>query len=234
LSLLNIDVLKVDFPRHVLFLNVGVAALAAIGLIFLVSGPGLAVPLLAGGLAVTMLMVGRAPADWSSDSLELVALRDPETGLTTEEVAQEMLIREFCAAQRGRPLTVVMLRVEGLTSYGAKHSKAVAEQLLRVTARTIAGHRRGMHVAARHPGRPGTFLSILSGIDAEGGAVYAARLRREIMGIRTLPAAHGVSMGVASYDMSMGSHRDLVEKAAFALEKGAEAGGKVVVIGQEA
>jgi GGDEF domain-containing protein len=88
-----------------------------------------------------------------------------------------------------------------------------------------------MHVAARHGGREGTFLSILSDSGSEGATIYAARLRRDLLRLQGMPEPEGVSVGIASFDMSMGSPGELVRKAAFALEKGAAAGGKVMVMG---
>lgn len=228
------NLIKTDVPRHVLLVNLSIAALASVGFTFLTGGPWVGMPLLAVIFTVALVLVPRIRVAGADTAADIIALRDPYTGLTTEAIAREALTREFAAAQRGRPLTLVLLRVEGLTGYGARHGKAVADQLLRITGRTMSGHLRGMHVASRHSGRPGTFLSILSGSDAEGASVYAARLRRDLMGTKRLPVPDGVSIGIASFDLSMTSPQDLVRKATYALEKGAEAGGKVVVVGQGA
>lgn len=228
------NLIKIDVPRHVLLVNLSIAALASVGFTFLTGGPWVGIPLLAVIFTAALVLAPRIRVAGADTAADIIALRDPHTGLTTEAIARETLTREFAAAQRGRPLTLVLLRVEGLTGYGARHGKAVADQLLRVTGRTMSGHLRGMHVASRHSGRPGTFVSILSGSDAEGASVYAARLRRDLMGTKRLPVPDGVSIGIASFDLSMTSPQDLVRKATYALEKGAAAGGKVVVVGQGA
>lgn len=228
------NLIKVGVPRHVLVVDLVIAGLAGVGFTFLTGGPWVGIPLLTALFTAALLLVPRIRVAGADATPDVIALRDPDTGLATEEVARESLDREFAAAQRGRPLTLVLLRVEGLAGYGARHGRAVADQLLRVTGRTMSGHLRGMHVASRHSGRPGTFLSILSGSDAEGASVYAARLRRDLMGTKGLPVPDGVSIGIASFDLSMTSPQELMKKATYALEKGAAAGGKVVVVGQSA
>lgn len=228
------NLINLGLPRHVLIVNVSIAALASVGFTFLTGGPWVGIPILLGLFTAALVLVPRIRVAGADAPADVIAMRDPNTGLATEGIARETLTREFAAAQRGRPLTLVLLRVEGLTSYGARHGKAVAEQLLRVTGRTMSSHLRGMHVASRHSHRPGTFLSILSGSDAEGASVYAARLRRDLMTLKGLPVPEGVSIGIASYDLSMKSPQELVKKVTYALEKGAAAGGKVVVMGQGA
>jgi GGDEF domain-containing protein len=227
--------IDLDLPRPRLVLNVCVAALAAVGL-SLLSGAAqgqavVGVPVLTALLTFALLArpAKAAPERWEDDE---PITTDPTTGLTTEEIAREALRREFAAAQRGRPLTVALVRLEGLARYRAQHGGPVADQLVRVAGRTLVRHRRGMHVAAAR-GPEGTFLSILSGSDLQGAGVYAARLRADLMQPRSLPPIEGVSIGIAAFDVSMESPGDLVRRAAYALEKGAEAGGKVMVVGQQ-
>lgn len=225
------NLINFDLPRHVLLVNVSIAGLGGVGFTFLTGGPWVGIPLITLIFTAALVLVPRIQVAGADTPADVTAMRDPDTALATEEIARDTLTREFAAAQRGRPLTLVLLRVEGLTSYGARHGKAVADQLLRVTGRTMSGHLRDMHVASRHSHRPGTFLSILSGCDAEGASVYAARLRRDLMTVKGLPVPEGVSIGIASFDLSMKSPKELVKKVTYALEKGTAAGGKVVVIG---
>ena len=125
-----------------------------------------------------------------------------------------------------------LVRLEGLPRYRAQHGGPVADQLVRVAARTLVRHRRGMHIAAAHA-REGMFLAVLSGSDLQGAGVYAARLRADLMQPKALPPFDGVSIGIAAFDVSMESPGDLIRRAMYALEKGAEAGGKVMVVGQQ-
>lgn len=223
--------ISLDLSRRALITNIGIAALATVGIISLMAGQSLvAVPAL---LAVSLVIVTREVRS-SATPERGEATRDPLTGLATAAVGVEALAREFAAAQRGRPLSIVLIRLEGLPKYRVRHGKTVASHLLRVTGRILAEHRRGMHLTALHGGREGTFVSILSASDREGASVYAARIRRALMRVEGLPAHEGVSVGVASFDLSMASPTELVRRAEFALAKGGEAGGRVVVMGESA
>jgi diguanylate cyclase (GGDEF)-like protein len=230
-----LNLFNVDLPRRVLIVNVAVALLAAVGITSL-AGHGaqsvLAIPILTLLITLGLLFVPRLPE--LSPKRRSESMRDPLTGLATEAVGEEALAREFAAAQRGRPLAVVLVRLEGIGRYRARHGKTVADQLLRVAGRSFARHRRGMHVTARHSGREGTFLTILSASEREGATVYASRLRRDLMNLKGVPAYGGVSIGIATFDMSLESPKELIRKAAFALEQGAAVGGKVMVVGKSA
>ncbi|HUG40707.1 MAG TPA: GGDEF domain-containing protein [Longimicrobiales bacterium] len=226
--------IKVDLRRRALAINIAVAALAAAGITSLTGAPAvLAIPVLTALLAYALVVWGRE-AEVRAGPTGGGAMMDALTGLTTEDIGNEALAREFAAAQRGRPLTVVLLRLEGLPQYRVRHGKGVADQLLRVTGRTLARHCRGMHLTARHGRREGTFLSILSASDRKGAAVYAARLHRDLVQPAGLPEPAGVSIGIASYDRDMASPSELIRKATYAMERGAEAGGKVMVVGDGA
>lgn len=230
------NLINVDLPRRAIVMNIGIATVAALGITTLVGGEGQAVvtvPVLTALFTVTLVLWtqhAEARARPHSGGFTM----DPLTGLATEAVGEEALAREFAAAQRGRPLTIVVLRIEGLPRYRARHGRTVADQLLRVLGRTLAHHRRGMHLTAHHGAREGTFLSILSASDREGAAVYAARLRRDLMRLEGLPEHDGVSIGVASFDLSMASPKQLVRRAESAMEQGAATGGRVVVAGASA
>ena len=144
---------------------------------------------------------------------------------------KQALKREFAAAQRGRVLTVVLIRIEGLTAYRRQHGKVVTAQLVRRIGRVLSRNRRGMHVVAEHT-EPGTFISILSGIDRRGAAIYATRMRRGLLQLKGLPSPSGIGVGVAEFDMSMESPDDIVRRAAIGLRRGATTGGRVVVVGE--
>lgn len=218
-------------------MNVGVAALAAVGLTSLVPASGgraqamLVLPVLT--LLLAMALLGRTRNTLRRVRQEAAsgATTDPHTGAATASVGERVLALEFAAAQRGRPLTIVLTRIERLSRYRAEHGASAADQLLRHAGRTLQRHRRGMHLAARYEGDEAMFLSILSGSDRDGAAVYATRVRREMLRHPGLPEPAGVSVGIASFDMSMASAGELVRQAAFALDKAAAAGGKVVVVG---
>lgn len=232
-----LNLINVDLPRRVIVMNICIATIAALGLTTLAGGEGqaavAAVPVLT-ALFTVGLVQWTQHAELQTRPGAGGVTTDPLTGLAVASVGEEALAREFAAAQRGRPLTVVLVRIEGLKRYRVRHGKTVANQLLRVAGRTLSQHRRGMHLTAMHGAEDGTFLSILSASDREGAAIYAARLRRDLMRIEGLPGHDGVSIGVASFDLSMASPKELVRKAARAVEQGAATGGRVVVVGDDA
>lgn len=215
-----------------------VAAFAAVGALFLLSTSvtaeisWFAFLVLTALFAVGLLFSGQRAVVLARREAERSATTDPETGLATHTTAERVLALEFSAAQRGRPLTVVLFRVERLPLYTRKHGQVVTRQLLRLTGRALSKHRRGMHLTA-HLGRgDGTYLSILSGMEPEGACVYAQRVRREILALRGVPQVPPVSVGIVPFDMSMKSPEALLEQAHRALSKAGDAGGKVVVVGQ--
>lgn len=226
------NILNMDLPRYALVLNVGIAGLGAIGLTLLTGSDAMVGTPLLTALLTLALLATSGKSGHRTSRIEMEATSDPLTGLTSEEVGREALDREFAAAQRGRPLTIALLRLEGLPKYRARHGRTVTDQLLRVAGRIIARHRRGMHLTACHNAPDGTFLSVLSGSDRDGAAVYAARLRNDLLRLKNIPPCDGVSVGIASFEMSMASPDELLRAATYALEKASEAGGKVMVVGR--
>lgn len=217
--------------------HAAVAAFAAVGVLTLMPEPvtielsWIAYPALTILFGAGLLLAGRQAVLRARREAQRSATTDPESGLATQATAERVLALEFAAAQRGRPLTVVLFRLEKLPLYAKRHGAVVARQLLRLTARALRRHQRGMHLAALGP-RDGVYLSILSGMEPDGACIYAQRVRREILSLRALPSVPPVSVGVVPFDMSMTSPAELLEQAERALAKGADAGGKVVVVGQ--
>lgn len=230
--------INLDVPRGTIAAQVAVAALAAVGVISLVPPAGggeqamIVVPILTVLLAVALVLRTRASVKRARNEAGSTTATDPLTGVTAAAAGEQILDMEFSAAQRerGRPLSVVLIRLEQLPAYRARHGRVVTDKLLREAGRILNQHRRGMHLAARYAGDPGTFISILSSVERDGAAVYATRVRRDLLRIQGVPRPVGISVGIAAYNMSMKSPQQLLRHATFALEKGAAAGGKVVVV----
>jgi diguanylate cyclase (GGDEF)-like protein len=155
---------------------------------------------------------------------------DPATGLTSPHVASLVLGLEFAAAQRGRLLTVVLVRIDSFPRYAAKQGRDAAERLLWSAGRILRRHTRGMHTTAQH-GTGATYMTVLSEIPLQGACVFAKRVRRELMSLPGAGEAHTVSIGVVSFDLSMASPFELLEVAERALSRGTSAGGKIIVAG---
>lgn len=157
---------------------------------------------------------------------------EPDTGLATPFAAEQALEREFAAAQRGRPLTIALVRIDNFSQYASRHGVAVAKRLARDVGRVLARHRRAMHTAARYGSDVATFLSVMADVDAEGASVYAKKIRRSASAIPGAPEPAVVSVAIASYDLTMSTPAELLEQAERALTRVGEAGGKIIVVGQ--
>ena len=229
--------IDLELPRRALVLHVLLAGLAAVGLMFLFPPSGgrdqaaLVLPALTVLLALGTIIAVHRLVDEARDEGRSATITDPDTGVATAQAGEEALRREFNAAQRGRRLTVVLFRVEDLGRYRAVHGRVLADQLLRNVGRTLARNRRGMHVVAERPDEPGTFISILAGVDVDGASVYAKRVQRQLLQLGGHPEPAGISVGVAPFDLTMESPDDLLRRAAFAMRKGAGSG-RVVAVGQ--
>jgi diguanylate cyclase (GGDEF)-like protein len=217
--------------------STAVAALAAVGLMAIM--PASAVrdrPLFLYMFATVVLMVGlviniRSNVARAKEEGKGESTMDPLTGLATVATGQQVLELEFAAAQRGRPLTIVLIRLENLPNAAGKHGRTVAEHLMRKAGATLQRYRRSMHLTARYGADPTAFITILSGQQREGATVYAKRVRHALRKISGMPRTAAVSVGIACFDLSMESPQQLINQAHFALERGSEAGGKVVVVG---
>lgn len=160
----------------------------------------------------------------------VAATVDPSTGLTSSHVASLMLGIEFAAAQRGRPLSLVLVRIDSFPRYATKQGKDAAERMLRHAGRIMRKHTRGMHTTTQY-GSSATYMTILSEIPPQGACVFAKRVRRELQSLPGGGEAHVVSTAVVPFDLSMASANELVEAAERALSRATAAGGKIVVSG---
>lgn len=228
---------NVGLPLGMVAGNTAVAGLASVGLLFMMPVPvnrelsAILIPALTALLAAALVATGQRFFERVRTEAFTHATEDPITGLTTVSAAERVLKLEFGAAQRGRPLTVVLIRLEDTAGYSVRNGRAAAEQLMRSAGRVLRKHRRSMHVAAHHHG-DGTYLSILSGMGSEGACIYAKRLRKELKRLPGLPEPPIVSAGIVPYDLSMESPAILMKMVERALQRGTRAGGKIVVVGQ--
>jgi diguanylate cyclase (GGDEF)-like protein len=233
-----VNPIDADMPVVMVVGNATVAALAALGLMTILPLPGAAGPPALGIAVMTVLLAGglvlgsRQMLQQARHNALVRATMDPDTGLATPFAAEQTLAMEFAAAQRGRPLAVVLTRIEHFPRYAVTHGRPVATRYLRLAGRTLGKHRRGMHLAAHHGSGEGMYLSILSGMDMDGACVYARRVRRELMSLKGVPKPPNVSIGIVVYDISMTSPSDLIDQAERAVARASDGGGKILVVGQ--
>ncbi|HUP00866.1 MAG TPA: diguanylate cyclase [Gemmatimonadota bacterium] len=154
---------------------------------------------------------------------ELLAHSDELTGAPNRRAAQIFLEKEFAAAERGRPLTVVMWDLDGFKAYNDRFGHAAGDAALRVFCEVLIGKTRRQNLSSRYGGEE--FLSILSSCTAEGATHFVRRVQERL---RDAPLAAGpitVSAGIASYGPGMPSPEDLLRAADQALYD-AKAGGR--------
>lgn len=154
----------------------------------------------------------------------VLAYSDPLTGLPNRRLVEFELEREFSAAQRGRPLTVVLFDLDGFKAYNEGYGHRSGDGALQKIAALLDRNTRKMNLTARHGGDE--FVSLLSGEKAVGAQVFAERTR---IAVADLPLSNGlkftVSAGIAAYDPSMRNPGDLIDAADRALGKAKALGG---------
>lgn len=187
----------------------------------------------AGALSSVLLWGShRAAGEEKVAGTQQPVLQNPTTGLAMPFLGDLMLAREFAAAQRGRPVTIALVKIDQIERYTSRHGRPMAERLLRSAARIVARQTRGMNLSAHHRGDPATYLLILSGTSLEGACVYVKRLRRELMSLPGFPEGIVVSAGIAGFDFDQSRPDDLLGHAERALAKASSAGGKIIVYGR--
>ncbi|MFO7892320.1 MAG: GGDEF domain-containing protein [Longimicrobiales bacterium] len=153
---------------------------------------------------------------------ERLALLDDLTEVPNRRLAEIFLEKEFAAAQRGRPLTVVLFDLDRFKDYNDRFGHAAGDEALRAFVRILQARTRTMDLSARYGGEE--FIAVLSGGGLESGVRFAEAVRSALAtsdGARPFT----VSAGVAEYARSMESYSDLVAAADAALYE-AKAGGR--------
>lgn len=152
---------------------------------------------------------------------ERLALMDDLTEVPNRRLADLFLEKEFAAARRGRPLTVVLFDLDRFKNYNDRFGHAAGDDALRVFVDILRARTRAMDLSARYGGEE--FLAVLSGGTSAGGVRFAEAVRRELAERTEIPP-FTVSAGVAQYTEDMESYADLVHAADQALYEAKESG----------
>jgi diguanylate cyclase (GGDEF)-like protein len=146
---------------------------------------------------------------------EILAFTDALTCLPNRRYAHLFLENEFAAAQRGRPLTVVMFDLDRLRDYNERYGQQAGDEALRVFGSILGQNTRSMNLSARLGEEE--FMSILANSDAVGGMRFAERIRATLRAHERCPAPITVSAGVAAYSPGMRTADELIAAADHAL-----------------
>ncbi len=158
----------------------------------------------------------------------ILAYSDTLTGLPNRRLLDFMLEKEFAAAQRGRPLSVVLADIDGMAGFNAQHGQRVGDAAIRSVADTFARLMRTMNMGGRYDGD--AFLAILSGEKLDGAWVFAERTRTAVRAVKQDDGLRlSVSVGVAQYELWMRNAADLLDAAGTALRRARAQGGDCVV-----
>ncbi|TSE38064.1 putative diguanylate cyclase YdaM [Tepidimonas fonticaldi] len=131
--------------------------------------------------------------------LEALATRDPLTGLLNRREFVRQAEHELARARRlGAPLTLIMLDLDHFKAINDRHGHAVGDEVLRQTARYMAGSTRQTDRVARFGGEE--FVLLLPDTSAEQAWHLADKLREGLarVCIPTLGVPVTASLGVAS------------------------------------
>ncbi len=153
--------------------------------------------------------------------LEVLATRDPLTGLLNHRALNDRLVAEAKEVSRtDQPLGVVFADLDHFKRVNDTWGHQVGDLVLTHLARCLEGGVRAGDVVARYGGEE--FVVLLPGLDRDGARVAAERLRESVAtqpvilpGGQTIPLT--LSLGVAVYPLDGASLDDVVTQADSAM-----------------
>lgn len=146
------------------------------------------------------------------DRIRTLSLTDPLTGLPNRRYLDVELDRELAAAERGRPLSLVLFDLDQFKAYNDAYGHLAGDAALRAFAGILEDETRTMNFAARFGGDE--FVAILAGSGEEGARSHAGRVSRRTEEHPLLgPAGIGVSWGMASWEPGVEKPEDLLDRA---------------------
>lgn len=160
---------------------------------------------------------------------ESLALTDPLTELPNRRHVELVLEREFAAAQRGRPLAVVLFDLDHFKAFNDRYGHQAGDEALREFAAILQRTTRQMNLAGRLGGEE--FLAVLSDTDEAGAVAYAERVRSALRARPGLPDELTFSAGVAEFSPSLTDVTELLTRADRALYAAKAAGRDRVTVG---
>jgi diguanylate cyclase (GGDEF)-like protein len=145
---------------------------------------------------------------------EQLAFSDALTGLPNRRYVESFVARQLSAACRGRPVSAVLLDLDGFKGLNDRHGHRVGDEVLQRVARVLTECQRDMDVVGRWGGEE--FLAVLSDCTAEDAHVVAERMRYAVQHLPDSPAIT-ISAGVAEYHAGIAHPFELVSEADQAL-----------------
>ncbi|MFQ5946513.1 MAG: diguanylate cyclase [Anaerolineae bacterium] len=148
--------------------------------------------------------------------VERLAVTDPLTGLYNRHKLNESLEIEVERARRyGRPLSVIMIDLDGLKRINDTHGHPAGDAVLRGAAQAISTEVRRVDLATRYGGDE--FLVLLPEADLEEAAGMAERICERIIRTEFQGESLSASAGVAEWAPAHDSAADFLEAVDQAL-----------------
>lgn len=191
--------------------NAWTVALAAIGAIGLVTG-----------LLAMLLEAMRRWLEAGRAKLHEIAETDELTGIANRRRLLEGLHQEFDRAGRhGSPLACIMLDIDHFKLVNDTHGHQAGDLVLRALASAMRSGLRSYDLPGRLGGEE--FLAVIPGLDREGAAGLAERLRTSVAAaLREWPGmpeglSLTVSLGVTARDPGDATAEDMLKRVDAAL-----------------
>jgi diguanylate cyclase (GGDEF)-like protein len=148
-----------------------------------------------------------------------LSLRDPLTGLSNRRLMEIVLERLMAEGRRYKtPFSALMIDIDSFKKYNDTYGHSAGDTLLLRISEIIKDSIRSSDVPIRYGGEE--FLVLLPETDKNSASETAERIRREI----ALRTPVSVSIGVASYDDSVSSGKEVIDRADFALYRAKQSG----------
>lgn len=146
------------------------------------------------------------------DALRALSVTDPLTGLYNRRQLDLHLGQEVAAAKRGRPLSVVLMDVDGFKAFNDREGHLAGDAALAAVGRLLADETRAMNLAARYGGDE--FIVVLSDTGPEGAAHHVERvMRRLARDPEFRETGLGLTAGCATFTPEMERPEDLIASA---------------------
>lgn len=192
-------------------------------------GGRIVIPVVWLALTAVLLMTRKTAVRGSFEAGIARAHVDPVTRLPSPAMAKRLLDIEFAAAERGRPLTVVIFSIDEFARLAGKYGEAETKRLLVGAGAILKKRTRGMNVSARFD-ENGTFISVLGSISSSGAANFGAKVCKDLRVLRFGSEPIRISSIVCAYNPVMQSADELLTKAQQTLTDARRKGGNQLVV----